>query len=1089
MTQLDLIEQAKQGDPSAIAALMNKSLQPKGMTALVDRHDDRLEVTLAAERVPNRQALTAFVEKGISNLGIQIIKSVRVMGQQIGAESPAWTHELHLQTPTPEFEPEFESEFEPEGTAEAGVPAWKADRVEDFEQNLDQDFSFEQDLDHDLEQDFNMDAIVEVEQNEQRLTELSQLQDLLSEEPEQPVSERQRQLLEEQIESIWQEQSAQSDNFLLDLMAGTPEEPYVQSEEFLDAPPNVQFQSEGQPEGLWLEQPDVEQNWDEASSEGFLSDLASVSSESTASEADLADLSDLSNSSEDFAFLTEQDQPSSGVDEDFSDLFVGSAESTETFETETFEVDPLLHSSQDWLDASEDETDEPDEILTGFMDDQPRSPMLDFDQVAEEEEDQPDEILLDFLPSSSEQPNEPSLTSTETSTDQSEFGSGFESGLEPNLELDDLAGLPSEEELVNFFEESSEPIEEPESETLQAQEPIEFLGDLSEEFHAESYSMVEPSADADQDLGFLDDSQAAIDSTETFQSGLDEFSTSDEFGAVNTFEADDFTPVNEFGSDEFRNESSELSFDDVSLTFNESLSDESGKLTDSPAESWDQPPIEFLQGEPDLTLPEMPTEQLDEPMPAFTMEPIDSSSPSGAQQGDFPQGFLLDSQESLEDLSEEFYVDPNENPFVEQMEENRDRPDELSSDTPNSPDEEFGAFDQTDWQLPNAGANNAAPDNSTDLSDLSAELSELYLEPEVTYTSTSPDEFDSNNFSLDTPSSEELSEEELINFFETDPPAAADPIGSSEAISNLSEADLQPSDQYGQYREYGLSDEYGLDEPFTTSSSSIPTQPPAFPTDTEFSDSQFPESEFSDAELSDSAFPPTEIPEPLPATQIPVREELSQEALDEQVAAYDFEQHPTVEGDRTDGTVIIPPDADVERSTDSRGSPWLFPLIFLGISGWIVGLISFAFLWSRLSSPPAQVQDDPAQAGDVVGAVPTADSCTPPAEGGAPVALSNLQFQPNTENPQQVNLVGCVTNRTQQAIDIVSVAYRSGGGGGTVGGLNIPDNLIQPGQTVVFTSRFTVPSEVSNMAIDTVFWQPAGTTASEEAGTSIQVNR
>jgi hypothetical protein len=136
------------------------------------------------------------------------------------------------------------------------------------------------------------------------------------------------------------------------------------------------------------------------------------------------------------------------------------------------------------------------------------------------------------------------------------------------------------------------------------------------------------------------------------------------------------------------------------------------------------------------------------------------------------------------------------------------------------------------------------------------------------------------------------------------------------------------------------------------------------------------------------------------------------------------------------------------------------------------------------------VQDDPSQPADVVdGAIPTADACTPPAEGGSPVALSNLQFQPNSENPQQVNLVGCVTNRTEQAIDIVSLGYRAGGGGAAVGGLNIPENLIQPGQTVVFTSRFTVPSDVSNVAIDSVFWQPAGTTTSEEAGTSIQVNR
>jgi formylglycine-generating enzyme required for sulfatase activity len=97
MTEPFLLEQAKQGDPQAIAALMNNALQPKGMTAYVERQGDRLEVVLKAERIPNRQSLTDFVERGIETLGVQDIRIIEVSGQQFYAASPAWTQELLLE--------------------------------------------------------------------------------------------------------------------------------------------------------------------------------------------------------------------------------------------------------------------------------------------------------------------------------------------------------------------------------------------------------------------------------------------------------------------------------------------------------------------------------------------------------------------------------------------------------------------------------------------------------------------------------------------------------------------------------------------------------------------------------------------------------------------------------------------------------------------------------------------------------------------------------------------------------------------------------------------------------------------------------
>ncbi|MFM7423754.1 MAG: hypothetical protein ACKO7W_01920 [Elainella sp.] len=96
MTDSNILEMAKLGDPQAIEFLMNQSLQSRGMQAKVDRQGDCLEVTLEAERVPNRQALTAFVQKGISNLGAPSIRLIRIVGQQVGASYPAWMQELEM---------------------------------------------------------------------------------------------------------------------------------------------------------------------------------------------------------------------------------------------------------------------------------------------------------------------------------------------------------------------------------------------------------------------------------------------------------------------------------------------------------------------------------------------------------------------------------------------------------------------------------------------------------------------------------------------------------------------------------------------------------------------------------------------------------------------------------------------------------------------------------------------------------------------------------------------------------------------------------------------------------------------------------
>ncbi|MGF1673375.1 MAG: TM2 domain-containing protein [Rivularia sp. (in: cyanobacteria)] len=92
----NLLQLAKQGDPKAIAALMNKSLQPKGITAKVAFKNNCLQIMLESDQVPDQQTLVMFVRKGITNLETAFIEKVKIYGKCLGEEFPAWNHEFEL---------------------------------------------------------------------------------------------------------------------------------------------------------------------------------------------------------------------------------------------------------------------------------------------------------------------------------------------------------------------------------------------------------------------------------------------------------------------------------------------------------------------------------------------------------------------------------------------------------------------------------------------------------------------------------------------------------------------------------------------------------------------------------------------------------------------------------------------------------------------------------------------------------------------------------------------------------------------------------------------------------------------------------
>jgi RsiW-degrading membrane proteinase PrsW (M82 family) len=94
MVQANLIQLAQQGDPAAIARLLNQSLQPRGVTAKVLLRDQRLKILLSSERPLDQKAFVQLVQQQIESWAIESIVAVKVYSQQSADGVPAWTQDF-----------------------------------------------------------------------------------------------------------------------------------------------------------------------------------------------------------------------------------------------------------------------------------------------------------------------------------------------------------------------------------------------------------------------------------------------------------------------------------------------------------------------------------------------------------------------------------------------------------------------------------------------------------------------------------------------------------------------------------------------------------------------------------------------------------------------------------------------------------------------------------------------------------------------------------------------------------------------------------------------------------------------------------
>ena len=95
---------AQEGDPEAIAFLINQVIAKKGITAIAKRKENWLHIVLVSDEVPEKDACIRFIKDGMTRLQAKSINSVRVYGRKSGHKWPSWTEALDLAS-LPHFPP------------------------------------------------------------------------------------------------------------------------------------------------------------------------------------------------------------------------------------------------------------------------------------------------------------------------------------------------------------------------------------------------------------------------------------------------------------------------------------------------------------------------------------------------------------------------------------------------------------------------------------------------------------------------------------------------------------------------------------------------------------------------------------------------------------------------------------------------------------------------------------------------------------------------------------------------------------------------------------------------------------------------
>ncbi len=119
MVRSDIFSQAQRGDPKAIAALMNHSLQRKQVTVRAALRAGCLTILATSRECPDARFMANFVRRGIDRLQPGQVNRVVIRGYAIGSIGSLWTAEFDPHSNAP---PQI-SNIPQSGLPQTGQPA------------------------------------------------------------------------------------------------------------------------------------------------------------------------------------------------------------------------------------------------------------------------------------------------------------------------------------------------------------------------------------------------------------------------------------------------------------------------------------------------------------------------------------------------------------------------------------------------------------------------------------------------------------------------------------------------------------------------------------------------------------------------------------------------------------------------------------------------------------------------------------------------------------------------------------------------------------------------------------------------------
>ncbi|MEL7068611.1 MAG: DUF4429 domain-containing protein [Cyanobacteria bacterium J06581_3] len=86
----DILRFAKEGNPKAIAALMNRQFKSRGINTKAAVKGNRLDILLEAISVPEQKTIIEFIGKGLTSLSPNGISSAKVFARETGEDFFEW---------------------------------------------------------------------------------------------------------------------------------------------------------------------------------------------------------------------------------------------------------------------------------------------------------------------------------------------------------------------------------------------------------------------------------------------------------------------------------------------------------------------------------------------------------------------------------------------------------------------------------------------------------------------------------------------------------------------------------------------------------------------------------------------------------------------------------------------------------------------------------------------------------------------------------------------------------------------------------------------------------------------------------------